>query len=44
MKNHRILLVEDDPSLGFIMVDRLTEAGYLVELAKDGQAGYRLFM
>jgi two-component system, OmpR family, response regulator len=34
-----LLLVEDDPQLGPLLVDLLTGAGYLVDLARDGQAG-----
>ncbi len=38
-----ILLVEDDENLGFITQDGLTEHGYHVTWAKDGQAGYEAF-
>lgn len=40
----KILLVEDDPNLGFVTKDRLAEAGFEVTLAKDGLAGYQNFM
>ncbi|MFM7022947.1 MAG: response regulator transcription factor [Flavobacteriales bacterium] len=38
-----ILLVEDDENLGFVIKDNLEDEGYLVDLAKDGDAGLRLF-
>ncbi|MFZ9846783.1 MAG: response regulator transcription factor [Flavobacteriales bacterium] len=38
-----ILLVEDDENLGFVIKDNLEMDGYLVDLAKDGDEGYRLF-
>jgi two-component system response regulator QseB len=34
-----LLLVEDDRQLGPLLVELLTEAGYRVDLAQDGQAG-----
>ncbi len=40
----KILLVEDDPNLGFVTRDRLTESGFDVTIAVDGIAGYRNFM
>lgn len=43
-KKIKILLVEDDPNLGFVTKDRLCEAGYDVQLSKDGVAGYQSFM
>ena len=39
----KILLVEDDPSLGFVIKDNLSLRGYDVTLCKDGEAGERLF-
>jgi DNA-binding response OmpR family regulator len=39
----KILLVEDDPSLGFVIKDNLTMKGYEVTLCKDGQEGERAF-
>jgi DNA-binding response OmpR family regulator len=39
----RILLVEDDPSLGFVIKDNLTLKGYHVTLCKDGQEGEQSF-
>ncbi len=38
-----ILLVEDDENLGFVIKDSLEDEGYLVNLAKDGEEGFRLF-
>jgi two-component system response regulator QseB len=38
----RLLLVEDDPQLSEMLVDLLTEAGYTVDHAADGQAGLHL--
>jgi DNA-binding response OmpR family regulator len=39
MMGTKILLVEDDPSLGFVMKDNLTMKGYDVTLCADGNAG-----
>jgi DNA-binding response OmpR family regulator len=39
----KILLVEDDPSLGFVIKDNLTMRGYTVTLCTDGEAGERSF-
>lgn len=44
MKKPKILLVEDDPNLGFVTKDRLSDAGFNVTLAKDGVSGYQSFM
>jgi len=38
----RVLLVEDDRSLAAMLEEILRSAGYLVELARDGQAGLHL--
>jgi len=38
----RVLLVEDDRSLTEMLEEILTSAGYVVELARDGQAGLHL--
>lgn len=38
----RILLVEDEPSLILTLEDRLRAEGYEVEVAEDGETGYRL--
>lgn len=40
----RILLVEDDENLGFVVKDNLELIGYKVDLAKDGQEGLNRFM
>ena len=39
----RILLVEDDPSLGFVIKDNLQVKGYEVTLGKDGEEGLKEF-
>jgi DNA-binding response OmpR family regulator len=39
----KILLVEDDPSLGFVIKDNLTVKGYEVTLCKDGEEGAQTF-
>lgn len=39
----RILLVEDDPSLGFVIKDNLSMKGYNVTLCKDGEEGDKTF-
>ena len=39
----KILLVEDDPSLGFVIKDNLSIKGYDVTLCKDGEEGVRSF-
>lgn len=39
----RILLVEDDPSLGFVIKDNLSLKGYDVTLCSDGEAGESAF-
>lgn len=36
---HRILIVEDDRDIARFMETALTQAGYQVELALDGEAG-----
>ena len=38
----RVLLVEDDRSLAAMLEEILASAGYVVELARDGQAGLHL--
>lgn len=35
----KILVVEDDPSLGFLLQDSLESAGYTVTLCEDGETG-----
>ena len=39
----KILLVEDDPSLGFVIKDNLHVRGYDVTLCQDGESGERTF-
>ncbi len=41
--NAKILLVEDDPGLGFVIKDNLSIRGYDVTLCTDGEEGHRLF-
>jgi DNA-binding response OmpR family regulator len=42
--NHKkILLVEDDPSLGFVIKDNLSMKGFEVTLCKDGDEGEKTF-
>lgn len=43
MQNIKILLVEDDPNLGFVVKDNLQEKGYNVTLCKDGEEGEQAF-
>src|SRR6188472_3433315 len=40
----KILLVEDDPSLGFVIKDNLSLKGYDVTLCKDGVEGENTFL
>ena len=39
----KILVVEDDSSLGFLLQDNLEAAGYHVRLCPDGEAGLQVF-
>lgn len=39
----RILLVEDDPNLGFVMKDNLVHKGYHVDWVENGDAGWSKF-
>ena len=39
MKRTKILLVEDDTSLGFLLVDFLESNGFEVKLYRDGESG-----
>jgi len=39
----KILLVEDDPNLGFVIKDNLEDAGYMVILCADGESGLKTF-
>lgn len=43
MSKPKILLVEDDPGLGFVVKDNLTLKGYEVTLCKDGDEGEQAF-
>jgi len=43
MNRKKILLVEDDPSLGFVIQDNLAERGYDVTLSTDGRNAEDLF-
>jgi DNA-binding response OmpR family regulator len=43
MAKAEILLVEDDPGLGFVIQDTLREAGYKVHLSRDGKEGLSMF-
>jgi DNA-binding response OmpR family regulator len=43
MKKAKVLLVEDDPSLGFVLKDNLMLRGYDVVLCADGDAGEKMF-
>lgn len=43
MKALKILLVEDDTSLGFIISDQLKSIGYHVTLCSDGMEGFKRF-
>lgn len=40
---HRILLAEDEPKLGQIIQEQLTEKGYETDVAYDGQVAEKLF-
>lgn len=39
----KILLVEDDPALGFVVKDSLEQEQYQIDLQTDGKAGQRAF-
>ena len=43
MPNAHILLVEDDPGLGFVIQDTLKDNGYTVHLCRDGKEGLMQF-
>jgi len=42
-QGEKILLVEDDQTLNFIIRDNLEQSGYLVTAAADGEAGLKAF-
>ena len=44
MRPKKILLVEDDPSLGYVIQDNLTLKGYEVTCCKDGEEGEQAFL
>ncbi len=37
MKNNRVLVVEDDPNLGKILMEYLSAKDYMVDLGVDGE-------
>lgn len=43
-KQRRILLIEDDSNLGFVMEDQLKRLNYSVEWAKNGQEGLKFVL
>lgn len=43
-KTKRILLVEDDQNLGFVIKDNLESLSYTVDWARDGQEGIKLVL
>jgi DNA-binding response OmpR family regulator len=43
MTKPRILLVEDDPNLGFVLQDNLNLRGYDITLCRDGDSGLEAF-
>jgi len=43
LKKTRILLVEDDVNLGFMLVEHLEENGFDVKLYRDGESGYNAY-
>jgi DNA-binding response OmpR family regulator len=43
MMRKKILVVEDDASLGFVIKDNLERAGYQISLSTDGEAGEKSF-
>lgn len=43
MKKTKVLLAEDDIQLGFVIKDNLEEAGYEIELCRDGQTAIDKF-
>ncbi|TCO08291.1 response regulator transcription factor [Natronoflexus pectinivorans] len=40
----KILIIEDDANMGFLLKEFLTTSGFLVELATDGDAGLKAFL
>jgi DNA-binding response OmpR family regulator len=37
---HKILLIEDDLSMGFLLTEFLEDQGFEVKLCRDGESGY----
>lgn len=44
MNKSKILLIEDDVNLGFIIQENLELQGFYVELCSDGEEGYKTFL
>jgi len=44
LRDKRIIIIEDDPDLGWLVQVRLQQAGYHASVAGDGAAGIRLFL
>ena len=42
-ENNRLLLVEDDPNLGFVIRDNLEESGFDVRWIKNGKEAFQVF-
>ena len=42
-EGHKILLAEDDPNMGLLLVDFLESAGFSVSLCKDGELALQAF-
>ena len=42
-RTEKILLVEDDPGLGFVIQDTLKDHGFTVHLCRDGKEGLQQF-
>jgi DNA-binding response OmpR family regulator len=40
----KVLLVEDDENLSFILQERLTSEGYEIRIAKDAAEGYSIYL
>ena len=43
MNSIKILLVEDDPNMGYLLRDNLEMAGYRVTLCTDGSTAYPVY-
>ncbi len=44
MKTNKILLIEDDPNLGYILQESLELQGFEITRKEDGEAGYSAFV